>query len=710
MALNIPGLKFLSDTNTRTRLFLIVAAVIGVAILIYAISRLLSGNAPTTGATRVAGAPSGLQSVPGGQLSPEYYRALMQANEQAAQQAQMTGGSAVPTLVNIPGQQQVAGSQSCTILCPGEENANVVDDINELVRSGKLSQTDANRLLELAKNEVPVDQYAAALDELVRQGKLTPEQARKLLDDYKKQHAHALLTASANTMDAMIKSGQLPLDVANDLLALQKKKVSPAEYAAELARLVKEGKISPEVAAKLLADYTQQQAKEAAKEGLFQLQQMTKAGQVTPDVAKQLAELQSKNVPIDQYAAELNKLVAEGKLTPAAAAKLLEDYKKQRTGFSVAGPISELMAKGGPAAAEAKHLLDMQANNASLGDYANELKRAVQAGIITPEMASALMQQYQALTAASITPGGGAIPTTETSLPGTEDFAKLQQRVQQQPQVAPSTGGATDQFAAARAQAEALALQDKQQRVEQLMSSMSAQAQSLLTAWQPPVMKHAGITATTKAKLPSVGGGGQAGSGAGGKSTSPLVPSKPPLIKAGSILFAVLETAVDSDYPDTPVMATIVQGKFKGAKLLGKLNLAQGQDRVSLHFNLMDEDQWPQTKTIDAFAIDPDTARTVLASNVDHHYLMRYGSMFASSFLSGYASAIQSSGSSSTSIFGQTTTVHPELSPNQKIAVGLGQVGTAFSNAVGSYVNTPATVKVNSGAGLGILFVGNVTE
>ncbi len=88
------------------------------------------------------------------------------------------------------------------------------------------------------------------------------------------------------------------------------------------------------------------------------------------------------------------------------------------------------------------------------------------------------------------------------------------------------------------------------------------------------------------------------------------------------------------------MLATIIAGPFKGAKLLGKLNLAQGMDKVSLNFNLMNEDDWIKGKTVNAFAIDPDTARTVMASNVNYHYLKRYGSMFASSFLTGYANGI----------------------------------------------------------------------
>ena len=348
----------------------------------------------------------------------------------------------------------------------------------------------------------------------------------------------------------------------------------------------------------------------------------------------------------------------------------------------------------------------MQANNASLADYKEELKRGVEAGLITPAMAAALLQQYQAAVAPPST--AGSTPTTEQTIPGTSEFANLAKRVQEQQETGlPSTtlsSEAAQQFAEAEAQANAQASEAKRQRIQQLMNTMSTQAQSLVTAWQPPTMQHQAGTPpekTTTTTTRTGGGAGSSGSAAAVKAS---------LIKAGTILFAVLDTAVDSDYPDTPVMATIVQGPFKGAKLLGKLNLAQGQDRVSLNFSLMDRDEWPQPKSISAFAIDPDTARTVLASNVNYHYLMRYGSMFASSFLTGYANGIQSAGSTSTTgVFG-TSSTHPELSAGNKIAVGLGQVGTAFSNAVASYVNTPATVKVNSGVGLGILFVSNVTE
>lgn len=729
MAIKLPSFKLLSATDTKSRVFLILASLTVVSVLIYFGIRILSSNTGAAGPSRVAAAPANLQSVPGSQIQGQYYRAMMQLNTQTAQQAQMTGGSAVPTLINVPGG---GTQQSCTILCPNDENADVTNDINDLVKSGKLSQNDANKLLDLAKKNVSVDEYAAALDELVRQGKLTPEQARALLEKYKKQHENTLLKDSAASMDALIKSGQLPLDAANQLLALQKNKVSPADYAAELNQLVSEGKISPTTATQLLAQYAQQRAQEARKSSIFGLHQLAKTGAITNDVANDLSAMQSKNAPVDAYAAELQRLLAAGKITPEEAAKLLAQYKAQRAGMGGAA-LNELIrqleieckndlakqAKTGSAQPplptscqklnalkeEAQRLMQLQGNNASSADYANELKRAVEVGLITPETAAGLLQEYQAMTMA----GALTIPGTEANLPTAGDFAKIQARIQQQSNQPVAAPAATAQFSAAASQADQQMEQDRLQRIQQMESAMSAQAQVLITAWQPPKMVHqAGAPpAVGKNGLPLASGSAGPGGAKGSLGANPLTETAP-LIKTGTILFAVLDTAVDSDYPDTPVMATIVQGPFKGAKLLGKLALAQGTDKVSLNFNLMDRDDWIKTKTVSAFAIDPDTARTVLASSADYHYMMRYGSLFASSFLSGYASAIQSSGGTSTTgIFG-TSSTNPAISPGNKIAVGLGQVGTALSSATSTYFNTPTTVKVNAGVGLGILFMADV--
>lgn len=708
MALKIPGLKFFTEADAKTRIFFLLAGFFSIGIFIYLGASYFSGEAAkTTGPSAVANAPGELKSIPGGQLSPEYYRALVQANTQAAKQAEISGSSAVPTLIN-PGDSMGASTGNCTVMCPSEETANVADDINALVKAGKLSQKDANGLLDLAKRNVSVEEYAAALDELVRQGKLTPEQARALLEKYKKQHANALLAESATAMDAMIKAGQLPLTVANELLDLQKRQVTPAEYAAALDELVRQGKLTPAQAAALLAQYTQQYAREQAKKGAFVLAQMAKSGEISADAAAVLQKLQDQNASLDDYEAALNRLVAEGKMTPAAARKLLDAYRAQKAAIAiVSGCLGDAATLDqGPAGAFAKHLVTLQMNNTVVGEYSNELKKGVAAGWISPEQASCLMSRYQAL----ILPfSSGAAPTIDTTLPNTSEFAKLQQKLQTKPGpvVAPQTA-TTEEFTAAAAEAHNLAAQDRMQRIQAIQAAMNGQAKALTDSWQ--VVKMAHVAGAEPDKSKSTSGAGGAASGTSGASSAETKPKGPSIIKAGTILFAILETAVDSDYPDTPVMAAIVQdGPFKGAKLMGKLNLAQGKDKVSLNFTLMDMDKWDASITISAFAIDPETARTVMATEVDHHYLLRYGSIMATSFLSGYSSSITQAGTSTTGIFG-TSSTHPDLSPGNKIAVALGQIGTNLNSTVQAFVNTPTTVKISSGVGIGILFTAPVTQ
>lgn len=768
MALDLSKLNFFGRLSARSRVAVLLGAVIGVVLIIYFGTRYFSGGSRTTGPSRVANAPSNLQSVPGGELTPEYYRALMQSSSQAAQQAQISGGSAMPTLVNVPGQ---AGGASC-IVC-SDQQANVKTLLDDWVKQGKISPEVASMLQDLADKNVPVEEYAAMLDRLVKEGKLTPEQARMLLEQYKKQRANALLAESAKTMDDMIKAGQLPLDVANQLLEAQKKGMSPAEYAAELQRLVREGKISPEVAQRLLAQYAQQFAKQVIMKSIAILEQWSRAGEITPDVLKELVRLENEMVPTDQMAATLQDFVSKGKLTPAVSDKILAEYKEQKSEIGATGTIDELIRRAEGAAFqeisellrdgkitpetgaqltdmiqknvsldqfkaavnqmvqqgkltpdlaklkigdyelvkkyrdEKDRLLQLQANNVSPEQYAEELKRAVAAGILTPEEAAQLMQEYLAATA--------KIPTAPpVSGPGSEQFAALQQRVQQgAPQGTTFTPGAGE-FAAVQTQVTTETAQDREARIQAIMSAMSGQAQQLINSWQPPSMQNKtgsaevaiqkpGTSSTTTTTTTSGKEGGvDSATGTGA-----------PVIKAGSILFAVLDTAVNSDYPDSPVLATIVAGPLKGSKMLGKLVTAKGvsgqMDRVSLNFILMNNDSWLKSKTVTAYAIDPDTARTVLASNVDYHYMMRFGAMMATSFLQGYGQAVMGSGGSSVqSAFG-TSTQNPQLSPGNKLAVALGQMGQTLGNATQNYINRPPTVRVDSGVGLGILFMSDVS-
>jgi len=782
MAVKLPSFRLLPSAGAKSR---ILGVIVAIAVVLgggWFLVHWLSGPETAGGNSQVAGTPGGLQSVPGGNSSPEYYRAVMAANAEATRQAQMSGGSAVPTLLNVPSAAQPGfqPQQNCTVLCPDRSKVDVKSDIDELLRAEKISRTDANALLALSGKNVPVDEYAAALDALVREGKLTPAEARALLEKYKKQHQNALLDKSGVYMDGLVKNGQMSVDEATRLLALQQNGITTAGWASALKNEAKEGRLSAALVSGLLGQYSAEQSAECASEGAFRLRQFVSQGAMTGLVGKDLADLQARNVSASAYATKLSALVTEGKLTPAVADSLGKLYRQQRACGGTSEALGDIIQQqqalaancvlskvgspggllradadalvglqqqgvswarwqdavsglqksakltGAQAAAvlpcyrallalneEAKRLEALQSDNASCAVYGDELKHAVQSRVMTPQMAGDLMQDCVAMRTPLTAP---LIPGVETNIPGTEDFARLQQRVQQQ-QGAGAPGGnlaaAAAQFQAAQAAENEKERKAREERLQTLEAAMIGQAQTLIAAWQQaPMMRHVAGQAergTAGRKGPAGPKAGVALGGArGAAGAGQAEEAGPPLIKAGTIYYAVLTTAVDSDYPDTPVMATVVDGPFKGAKLLGKLSLAQGQDRVSLAFSMMDEDTWAKTKTISAYAIDPDTARTVMATSVDHHYLLRYGGLFAASFLTGYSTAIRNAGEATTGIFGTSTTT-PALSPGNRIAVAMGQVGTALTSNMQGLLTTPATVKITSGVGIGILFVADVT-
>lgn len=176
------------------------------------------------------------------------------------------------------------------------------------------------------------------------------------------------------------------------------------------------------------------------------------------------------------------------------------------------------------------------------------------------------------------------------------------------------------------------------------------------------------------------------------------------LIKAGTVLYAVLDTSINSDEAG-PVLATVVSGKYKGARLLGKVQLPNNAKKVIITFTTMSLPKRKESVAIDAYAIDPETARTAFASEVDNHYLLRYGSLFASSFMEGFGKAVGQQGTTTTDPSGSQIQTKPELSATDQIYTAFGTVGEKWSKQVEPLFKTPVTVTVNQGLGVGILIM-----
>lgn len=259
-----------------------------------------------------------------------------------------------------------------------------------------------------------------------------------------------------------------------------------------------------------------------------------------------------------------------------------------------------------------------------------------------------------------------------------------------------------------------MAEQKYQQKIQQRTSDMTAAANQSIQDWKkisPQVYMASSVEEKAAAGQSMIVGTGMA------VNAQPGVPeltngNNKAVIKTGDILFAVMDTSINSDEPG-PILATIVSGKLKGAKLIGSFNLPSNANKMVITFNTMSVPGAAKTISISAFAIDPNTARTALSSRTDHHYLMRYGSLFASSFIEGFGNAFQSADTTITiggTGGGNNITVQNGIgrSTLENAVIGLATVGKAWGQQAQQLFNTPTTVEVFSGTGLGILFTQDV--
>ena len=259
-----------------------------------------------------------------------------------------------------------------------------------------------------------------------------------------------------------------------------------------------------------------------------------------------------------------------------------------------------------------------------------------------------------------------------------------------------------------------MADQKYQQKIQQRTATMTNVANQLVQGWKiAPIQSYVGGGSAGDENV-AAGEGKSGPGGAGAGKNAGLAPKTDAavVVKMGDVMFAVIDTSVNSDEPG-PILATIVSGPLKGAKLIGSFNLPAEAEKMVISFNAMSVPGAPKTLSIAAFAIDPDTARTALSSETNHHYMSRYGALFASTFLEGFGNAFQSADTTIT-IGGtgdtQQTTVQNGIgrSSLENAVIGLATVGKAWGQYAQQGIKRKPTVEVFSGTGVGILFTQDV--
>ena len=238
--------------------------------------------------------------------------------------------------------------------------------------------------------------------------------------------------------------------------------------------------------------------------------------------------------------------------------------------------------------------------------------------------------------------------------------------------------------------------QQRQALIQQKQGLMSAVAANYVDSWQKVSNQAVSAVPDVKAETSAQAAAMSASSSnAGG-----------PIIKAGTMMYAILNSSIDSDDNLTKAYATIVSGPMKGAKLIGSFKLAGlYSTKLMLTFDTLDLPNLRRTIPIQAVAVDPETSHVALSGNVDNHFWQRYGVMFMGSFVQGVSEGLMAATSNTTVVdtTGKVTPWYNKIDAGQLGITGLGQVGSAVAKSMQKYTNRLPTVDVPGGTGIGIL-------
>ncbi len=231
------------------------------------------------------------------------------------------------------------------------------------------------------------------------------------------------------------------------------------------------------------------------------------------------------------------------------------------------------------------------------------------------------------------------------------------------------------------------------------------------------------VLGVTKAKLPSSEtdfknqsatssnnlGNTVNGMSQGNVQTTQMTEQRKAFASAGTIYNAVLETAINSDEPG-PILAKIVSGppELKNARLIGTMSVVG--EKVLLEFKTAKLPGKTNSIALNAVAIDPSSARTAFASDVDHHYMLKYGVLLGAAFISGYSDALaQQNQTVVTSPNGTVVTQTGRKTSSEINREALGSVAKEFAqNTRSEFANIKPTIKVNSGVAMGLLMMSDL--
>ena len=176
-------------------------------------------------------------------------------------------------------------------------------------------------------------------------------------------------------------------------------------------------------------------------------------------------------------------------------------------------------------------------------------------------------------------------------------------------------------------------------------------------------------------------------------------------ITLGSKFYATIGFAINSD-DGGPALATLHEGPLKGAKLQGSYVLNELSKAVNITFDRMSFKG--ESYNINAIAYDLESERPVLADSVNNRRLERYGGLFLSAFVAGYADTLRNTTTNVTdggNVISEDEAIDEE---KDRITYALSEPAGILAEELRENVNRPITVYVSNGRGTGIYFLDDV--
>ncbi len=187
----------------------------------------------------------------------------------------------------------------------------------------------------------------------------------------------------------------------------------------------------------------------------------------------------------------------------------------------------------------------------------------------------------------------------------------------------------------------------------------------------------------------------------------PEAPATPePIVMPGDVAYAQMMTEANSDISG-PVLAYIASGPLSGARALGSFSSTDTHIVLTFNTAVVKKKQY----AINAYAVDPETTLTGMATDVDNHYFSRVILPAAAKFLEGFADAVKDSGNTTVTVNGETVTSESsDLDTEEELLAGASEGIKELSDIIDEEAPDQPTVRVRAGTRFGLLFMQPVYE